>query len=101
MIDNITKLEKQVRIASLENRFRRHDIAAKGHLLGQAVKRTAAQPAVLGVAVFVGFSLGLRETRQRRQCVVSAKKHGFMSKILSLGISYVIHSSRFGNQDSG
>tara|TARA_R110002111_G_scaffold20466_1_gene48823 strand:- start:172 stop:477 length:306 start_codon:yes stop_codon:yes gene_type:complete len=101
MIDNITKLEKQVRIASLENRFRRHNMAVKGHLLGRAAKRTAAQPLILGAGFVVGFSFGLLEAHQCRERVVSVKRRGFMSKILSLGLSYVIHSNRFGDQDSG
>jgi hypothetical protein len=95
MIKNITELETQVRAVSLQNRARRHVIAGRYRLFGQAVESTASKPAVLGAAVLVGFCLGFSRTHQPTGY---RRTGGVMARIFPLIINYLVHAARQDKQ---
>lgn len=92
---NIWKLEKEVRIASLQNRIRRHDIADRRHLLVRAMVSTASEPLVLGAAVLVGFGFGFRENHPS---VDSRTNSWVITRILPLVMSCFGQTTRHDKQ---
>lgn len=96
---NIRSLEKQVRAVSIANRERRQNIVRKCNLLKLTIATTARKPVTLGLAVLIGFGVGIRKTRS--QPVTTNRERALSRRLIPLLVSFFLNTTLSAKNESG